>query len=196
MAGNGRLLIIDNFDSFTGILAQMVREEGAGDVVVVREDRLDPLAAGGFGRILISPGPGLPDDFPRMTEVIRRHASTHRILGVCLGLQAVVTSFGGKLNRLDQVRHGISIPVRVVEAEETLFKGIPPVFSAGFYHSWAADADSFPSVLKVTARSNDRMIMAIRHETFDLAGIQFHPESIMTPDGRTLLRNWLHAEIG
>jgi anthranilate synthase component II len=191
MGRDGRLLIIDNSDSFTRNLAQMAEEEGAGEVVVAREELLDPGMAAGFHRILISPGPGLPSDFPRMLEVIRRFSSDHSILGICLGLQAIAEVFGGKLIRMEEVRHGMTAEIKVHDPPDKIFKGLPVTFPAGLYHSWTVDPEHLPPALKVTALSREGYIMAVRHEAYSLCGLQFHPESIMTPQGRRLLNNWL-----
>lgn len=194
MGRDGRLLIIDNSDSFTRNLAQMAEEEGAGEIVVAREELLDPGMAAGFHRILISPGPGVPSDFPRMLEVIRRFSPDHNILGICLGLQAIAEVFGGKLRRMEEVRHGTTAEIKVIDSHEKIFKGLPETFPAGLYHSWAVDPEDLPPVLRVTALSGEGIIMAVRHEAYSLYGLQFHPESIMTPFGRRLLKNWISFE--
>ena len=193
MRGTGPLLIIDNFDSFTQNLAQMAEEEGAQGIEVVREDLLDPADAGRFPQILISPGPGLPSDFPRMLEVIRRFGSSRSILGICLGHQAIAEVFGGKLKRMEQVRHGTAVEMHVI-AGDPLFAGLPAHFTVGLYHSWAVDEKQIPADILVTGRSDEGVVMAISHRDFRVKGVQFHPESIMTPQGRRLLRNWL--EVG
>jgi anthranilate synthase component 2 len=191
MGRNGRLLIIDNFDSFTWNLVRMIEEEGAPVCEVVREDALDPGRCEDFDKIMISPGPGLPSDFPRMMEVIRRYSPTHTILGVCLGHQAIAEVFGGRLIRLEEVHHGITAEMQVRDEADSLFSMLPSTFSVGLYHSWTVDPASFPSALRITGNSADRNILALRHETYAARGVQFHPESIMTPWGRQLLRNWL-----
>lgn len=191
MEPNGRLLIIDNFDSFTWNLVRMVEEEGAAGFEVVREDTLDPERCAAFDKILVSPGPGLPSDFPRMMEVIRRYAPTHSILGVCLGHQAIAQVFGGALHRLKEVHHGVTAEMRILDERDPLFSNLPSRFMVGLYHSWAADPDSFPSSLQITGVSADGLILAVRHKSYAVRGVQFHPESIMTPAGRQLLKNWL-----
>jgi len=191
MATNGRLLIIDNFDSFTWNLVRMVEEEGAAGIEVVREDMLDPDRCAAFDKILVSPGPGLPSGFPRMMEVIRRYAPTRSILGVCLGHQAIVQVFGGNLSRLQEVHHGVTAEMQILDGGDPLFSKLPSLFTVGLYHSWAADPGSLPSSLKATGISADGLILAVRHESYAVRGVQFHPESIMTPAGRQLLKNWL-----
>lgn len=191
MERKGRLLIIDNFDSFTWNLVRMVEEEGAVAFEVAREDMLDPDGCAVFDKILISPGPGLPSDFPRMMEVIRRYSPTCNILGVCLGHQAIAEVFGGSLLRLQEVHHGVTTEMQVRDGADPLFTGIPPSFTVGLYHSWAVDPSSFPAALKVTGSSADGLILGLRHKSYAVRGVQFHPESIMTPTGRRLLRNWL-----
>lgn len=194
MERDGRLLIIDNSDSFTRNLAQMAEEEGARGIVVIREDLLDPDLAAGFSRILISPGPGLPSDFPRMLEVIRRFAPNRSILGICLGHQAIAEIFGGSLKRMEEVRHGMTAQMTILDPQDPLFTGLPGSFTVGLYHSWAVDPGLMPGSLKVTGISDEGSIMGIRHQVFQVRGLQFHPESIMTPMGRQLLKNWLTIE--
>jgi anthranilate synthase component II len=194
MEREGRLLIIDNSDSFTRNLAQMAEEEGALEIEVVREDLLDPDSAAGFSRILISPGPGLPSDFPRMLEVIRRFAPRRSILGICLGHQAIAEVYGGRLKKMDEVRHGMTTRMTITDPLDPLFTGLTGLITAGLYHSWAVDPGYLPPSLKVTGISEEGVIMGIRHQVYPLRGLQFHPESIMTPEGRRLLRNWLAIE--
>ena len=193
MDRTGAVLVIDNFDSFTWNLVRMLEEEGAAGIDVVREDRLEPENCGRYGKILISPGPGLPSAFPRMTEVIRLWAPTCDILGICLGHQAIAEAFGGRLFRQETVRHGMIAKVTLADPTDPLFDGIPSPMDAGLYHSWAVSRDDFPTELAVTGISSDGVIMALRHREFRVRGVQFHPESIMTKAGRRLLKNWLNA---
>ncbi len=185
-----KIAIIDNYDSFTYNLAHLVRSLG-GTVSVLRNDRfgLDELAA--FDKILLSPGPGIPSEAGLMPDVIRRYASDKPILGICLGEQAIGEAFGGTLVNLDSVFHGVQTPCRVV-ADDYLFAGLPAEFPVGRYHSWVVDADTMPSCLEATALSPEGQVMALRHRSLDLRGLQFHPESILTPDGETIINNWLN----
>jgi anthranilate synthase, component II (EC 4.1.3.27) len=185
-----KIAIIDNYDSFTYNLAHLVRSLG-GTVSVLRNDRfwLDELAA--FDKILLSPGPGIPSEAGLMPDVIRRYASDKPILGICLGEQAIGEAFGGTLVNLDSVFHGVQTPCSVV-ADDYLFAGLPAEFPVGRYHSWVVDADTMPSCLEATALSPEGQVMALRHRSLDLRGLQFHPESILTPDGETIINNWLN----
>lgn len=194
MNGKGPVLIIDNFDSFTRNLSQSAEEEGAGEIEIIREDALVPKDAGRFRKILISPGPGLPSDFPRMMEVIRLFAGKCSILGICLGHQAIAVTFGAKLRRMEQVRHGIPGEMEILEPADPLFSGVPGRISVGLYHSWEVDPQHVPQQIRITAISPGGTILAIRHSQYNLTGFQFHPESFMTTWGRRLIRNWLAGE--
>ena len=191
MVRDGALLVIDNFDSFTWNLVRMLEEEGATSFEVIREDLLVPEECARFGKILVSPGPGLPSDFPRMMECIRQFAPVCSILGICLGQQAIAEVFGGTLVRLEQVRHGVTATTRLLDPDDPLFHSMPPQFEAGLYHSWAVDPAALPASLRITAISAEGVVMSLRHESYPLRGVQFHPESIMTREGRQILRNWL-----
>lgn len=186
-----RLLIIDNNDSFTWNLVQMVRHCGAEDVTILKSDDIEIEEAGGYGMILISPGPGLPGDFPKNREIITRYGPTHRILGVCLGHQTIAESFGAELINLPHVNHGVTRILHTVGEPGYLFSGIFKDCAVGLYHSWAVDPQTIPECLEVTARSDDGLILALRHRIFDINGVQFHPESIMTPCGEQIIRNWI-----
>ena len=185
-----RIVIIDNYDSFTYNLAHLVKELGA-EVTVYRNDRfaLDALEA--FDKILLSPGPGIPSEAGLMPEVIRRYAGRKPILGICLGEQAIGEAFGGTLVNLTRVFHGVQTPCRVT-AEDYLFAGLPEAFPVGRYHSWVVDAASLPAALECTAVSPEGQVMALRHRELDIRGLQFHPESVLTPDGAKIITNWLN----
>jgi anthranilate synthase component 2 len=193
MLRNQSLLIIDNFDSFTYNLVQLVEEAWEGTYRVVREDKLSTVNPGLFDRILISPGPGSPAEFPGMCNVIRDHGRTKKMLGVCLGHQAIATVYGGRLLNLKRVNHGVTTGLHLVCTDESLFHGIGEDEQVGLYHSWEVDPETLPACLEVTARSDDGNILAIRHKSFSVKGIQFHPESIMTKAGMKILENWFHA---
>lgn len=184
-----KVTIIDNYDSFTYNLAHLVREMGV-DVEVFRNDKfaLEQLEA--FDKIILSPGPGVPDEAGLTLKVIETFAGQKPVLGVCLGHQAIGQYFGGKLTNLSTVYHGVSTPVHIVK-DDYLFKGLPNTFMAGRYHSWVVDKEDLPETLEIIAESDEGQIMALRHRTLDVRGIQFHPESVLTPDGKIIIENWL-----
>ena len=184
-----KTLIIDNYDSFTYNLAHLLKELGT-DVTVVRNDcsRL-PLVAT-YDKIVLSPGPGIPSEAGLLMDAIRTYAGQKPILGVCLGEQAIGEAFGAKLTNLSEVYHGVQTPVHVIRPDY-LFDGLPTEFPAGRYHSWVVSPDGLPDTLEVTALSSEGHIMALRHRTLDVRGIQFHPESVLTPQGKLILQNFL-----
>ena len=188
-----KILIIDNYDSFTYNLYHMVEAvmPDGFSLTVHRNDAISLGAVAAYDRIILSPGPGLPKDAGITREVIERYGHQKPILGVCLGHQAIGEVFGGKLLNLDRVLHGRAIKTRIVDKEEQLFWGCPDEFDTGRYHSWVIDPDSIPETLKVTAIDEQNLIMAIRHKTYNIRGVQFHPESIMTATGRQILSNWV-----
>ncbi len=189
------ILIIDNYDSFTYNLYHLVEAimPGTGTLTVMRNDALAPEGAGRYDKIIISPGPGLPKDAGITCEVIRQYADKKSILGVCLGHQAIAEVFGGKLINLPKVLHGKAIHTRVTDKEEPLFFGCPEHFETGRYHSWVIDPGSMPHDLRITAMDEKELIMAVSHIEYDVKGVQFHPESIMTPAGRQILSNWVYG---
>ena len=187
------VLLIDNDDSFTWNLVELARQCGVCDVVVRPNDSITPAEALTFDGVLLSPGPGVARDAGRLCEVIRVCAPCTRILGVCLGHQAIAEVFGAAVERLDTVFHGVTTAVRVVDEEELLFRTIASPFTAGLYHSWAVARERFPADLVLTAVSDEGLVMGLRHRHFDVRGVQFHPESFMTPSGMTLFRNWLEG---
>lgn len=183
------IVIIDNYDSFTYNLSHLVKELGAA-VTVLRNDRFRLPDLEGYDKILLSPGPGIPEEAGLLPDVIRTYAGKKPILGICLGEQAIGEVMGGRLVNLQEVYHGVQTPVTLT-ADDYLFHGLPRQIAVGRYHSWVVDRDSLPDCLEVTAVSEEGYIMALRHRTFDVRGIQFHPESVLTPDGMVLLQNWL-----
>ena len=201
------IVIIDNYDSFTYNLAHSVKELGA-ETDVLRNDCFDIKELERYDKIILSPGPGTPDEAGLLLDVIRTYAGRKSILGVCLGEQAIGQVFGGKLTNLDEVFHGIQTQIRIGNdelpdgkpvsnkqqlslASDYLFSGLPSEILVGRYHSWVVDTEDFPEELAIPALSPEGQIMALKHRTFDIHGIQFHPESILTPDGKTILRNWI-----
>ena len=186
-----RVLVFDNYDSFTYNLVHMVEKimHGKVDVMLNDSPRLELINR--YDKIILSPGPGLPAEAGDLLQVISEYASSKSILGVCLGHQAIGESFGARLLNLEQVYHGLATPVTLLEPYDRLFEGFPAKFPAGRYHSWIIDRKGLPDCFQVTAEDDEGRIMAIRHHQYDLAGVQFHPESILTPGGENLLRNWL-----
>lgn len=186
-----KLLVVDNYDSFTYNLVELVRKIGVCECEVEKSNELRIEKVAGFDKILFTPGPGLPEDFPAMFEILERYSGTKSILGVCLGHQAIGKFYGAKLINFNNVVHGISKPARVIDRNGRLFKGLPEVINVGLYHSWFVSKENFPQQLKITAVTDEGIIMAISHRTLDLNGVQFHPESIMTSHGEAIIRNWL-----
>lgn len=185
-----KIVIIDNYDSFTYNLSHLVKELGA-EVTVLRNDSFPIEELETYDKILLSPGPGIPKEAGLLLEVIRTYAGKKPILGVCLGEQAIGEVFGGKLTNLSEVYHGIQSPIRIT-ASDYLFEGLPEEILVGRYHSWIIDRENFPDALEITAVSQEGYIMALRHKDFDVQGIQFHPESVLTPDGKKIISNWLN----
>jgi anthranilate synthase component II len=188
-----KIMVLDNYDSFTYNLVHLVKELSGGEVDVHRNDSISPDDVAVYDKIIISPGPGVPDEAGITKELIARYAPTKSILGVCLGCQAIGEVFGGSLMNLSKVYHGVKTDILVSEGNDPLFRDVPEVFEAGRYHSWAVSEKDLPACLKVTARDGDGMIMALSHTEYDVRGVQFHPESIMTEQGRKIVDNWLKS---
>ena len=187
-----KIVIIDNYDSFTYNLSHLVKELGA-DVTVLRNDQFELPQLQAFDKIILSPGPGIPSEAGLLLDVIRTYAGSKPMLGVCLGHQAVGEVFGGKLTNLSDVFHGVATEGTQL-GNDPIFDGLPRRITMGRYHSWVVDNDGFPDCLEVTAVSDEGQIMALRHRQYNIHGIQFHPESVLTPDGRTIVSNWLKLE--
>lgn len=188
------ILLIDNYDSFTYNLSQYLEEEGGEDVEVTvwRNDQFDIDDVECFDKIVLSPGPGVPDEAGLLKAVIRRYAPTKPILGVCLGEQAIGEVFGAEIYNLNTVFHGIQSSVRIV-ASDYIFDNLSDSIKVGRYHSWVVGKEDFPAELEVTAVSDEGQVMALKHRRYDVHGIQFHPESILTPEGRTIIRNFIYG---
>jgi anthranilate synthase component 2 len=184
-----RLLILDNYDSFTYNIVHAVRQLGVNPDVV-RNDRISLPDFEQYDKIIISPGPGIPSEAGILTQFLAEYADRKPILGVCLGHQAIGERFGARLRNLDDVYHGIQTPININVADY-IFDGLDRRLPVGRYHSWIVDTADFPSVLEVTATDEEGNIMAMRHRQFDVRGVQFHPESILTPDGLRIFDNWL-----
>lgn len=184
-----KIAIIDNYDSFTYNLSHLVKESGA-DVTVFRNDCFTIGQLEGFNKIILSPGPGIPSEAGLMPEVIREYAGRKPILGVCLGHQAIGEHFGGTLENLANVFHGVATEGTQF-GNDYLFDGLPRRITMGRYHSWVVRKENLPDCLEITAESDEGQIMAMRHKDYDIRGIQFHPESIMTVNGKNIIENWI-----
>ena len=185
-----KILVIDNYDSFTYNLVHALKKFEGVEVTVKRNDEVSDEEPGFYDKIVFSPGPGIPVEAGSMLSVIRNYAGKKPLLGVCLGHQAIGESFGGTLQNMNNVLHGIATPINVI-AKSYLFKDMPATFDAGRYHSWIVEKDSLPSVLEITSLDNEGRIMSFQHREFDIQGVQFHPESILTPLGEKILENWV-----
>lgn len=186
-----KILILDNYDSFTYNLVHLVEEIGIGEVSVFRNDKISLADVANYDKIILSPGPGLPEEAGIMPQLIKEYAGKKPIFGVCLGHQAIGEAFGAKLFNLSRVLHGVSSPINITDTNELIFQNVPQGVKIGHYHSWAVANEDLPDTLRVTAVSGDGTIMAMRHKEFDVCGVQFHPESVLTEHGRTMLENWL-----
>ncbi|MCD7926348.1 glutamine amidotransferase-related protein [Bacteroidaceae bacterium] len=187
-----KIVIIDNYDSFTYNLSHLVKELGA-EVTVLRNDTFHLEALEAFDKIILSPGPGIPSEAGLLLDVIKTYAGKKPILGVCLGEQAIGEAFGARLTNLSEVFHGVQTPISVTQSPDYIFNGLPSEIPVGRYHSWVVDTKDFPESLEVTAVSREGYIMALKHKEYDVHGIQFHPESVLTPDGKTMIANFLNA---
>ena len=200
-----KILIFDNYDSFTYNLVHLVEKITHEKVDVYRNDKIPLEKVKEYDKIILSPGPGVPSEAGLLLPLIKEYAATKSILGVCLGHQAIGEAFGGRLTNLSSVFHGVATPVNVVNRQtpvktvnsqrstvnSQLFKGLPETFNAGRYHSWIISKENFPDELEITAEDENGFIMALQHKTYDVQGVQFHPESVLTPDGEKIMRNWL-----
>jgi anthranilate synthase component 2 len=215
-----KILIFDNYDSFTYNLVHLVEKITHEKVDVRRNDQISLEDIKVYDKIILSPGPGVPSEAGLLLPLIKEYAATKSILGVCLGHQAIGEAFGGKLTNLSSVFHGVATPVKVVTGKQSmvnaeivndessnvnanalvphpsrqkLFNGLPDTFEVGRYHSWIIDTEGFPEELEITAEDENGFIMALQHKTYDVQGVQFHPESVLTPNGEKIMRNWLNS---
>jgi anthranilate synthase component 2 len=219
MPNDMKILVFDNYDSFTYNLVHLVEKIIHSRVEVFRNDQIALDKVMEYDKIILSPGPGIPDEAGLLLPLIRQYAASKSILGVCLGHQAIGEAFGGRLVNLSTVYHGVATEIEVrskrtedgsrktedrdgdagfgkgidmsLDAESFLFKGLPDRFAVGRYHSWIVSEEGFPEALEITARDENGFIMALQHKQYDVQGVQFHPESVLTPDGETMIRNWL-----
>lgn len=190
-----KILIFDNYDSFTYNLVQLIRAITGREPTVKRNDKITLKEVAAFSKILLSPGPGLPQNAGIMLQLIRHYSATKSILGICLGHQAIGLAFGGQLIKQEKVYHGVTAPLCLTGIKDRLFTGIPENISVGRYHSWILDKKGFPEALQITATDHAGEIMGIRHRDYDVQGLQFHPESVLTPHGAAIVQNWLKNEL-
>ena len=194
-----KILVFDNYDSFTYNLVHLVNSIVKDQVDVYRNDEIPLEKVAAYDKIILSPGPGIPSEAGLLLPLIKEYAAKKSILGVCLGHQAIGEVFGGKLINLSTVYHGVATPVTFIEntslskASSQLFKDLPGQIQVGRYHSWIVSEENFPPELEITAVDENGYIMALQHKTYDVQGVQFHPESVLTPDGATILKNWLQS---
>jgi len=186
-----KVLIIDNYDSFTFNLAQMVNENGKYEADIIYSDCIDADTIEHYNKIIFSPGPGIPSDSGIMQYIVNRFGNRKSILGICLGHQAIAEAFGGKIYNLGRPCHGIKQRMRIVDRTDYIFRGLPSEIYVGLYHSWAVSESGLPAGLRITALSTSGVIMAVSHVSYDIKGVQFHPESVMTDTGSRIMNNWL-----
>ena len=190
-----KILVFDNYDSFTYNLVHLVEKITGEKVDVCRNDQIALAEVAAYDKIILSPGPGIPEEAGLLLPLIKEYAASKSILGVCLGHQAIAEAFGGNLTNLSTVFHGVATQIQIGNRQnaiaKSLFEKLPDEIKVGRYHSWIVSDEKFPQELEVTARDENGFIMALQHKTFDVQGVQFHPESVLTPDGEQILRNWL-----
>ena len=185
-----KILLFDNYDSFTYNLVHAIKSIGYKNVDVYRNDKIELSQVDQYDKIILSPGPGLPSESGLMMQLIKEYAKKKSILGVCLGHQAIAEAYGAKLENIPKVFHGVQTAIKIV-GEDYLFKGLPKEILAGRYHSWIVSKDKFSTELEITAEDEAGDIMALKHKELDLHGVQFHPESILTPEGVQIIQNFL-----
>ena len=186
-----KILVFDNYDSFTYNLVHLVEKITGEKVYVYRNDEIALADVAAYDKIILSPGPGIPEEAGLLLPLIKEYAATKSILGVCLGHQAIAEAFGGTLTNLSTVFHGVATPIKILDTRSQVLDGLPDEIEVGRYHSWIVSDENFPDQLEVTARDENGYIMGLQHKSFDVQGVQFHPESVLTPDGEKIMRNWL-----
>jgi len=184
------ILVIDNYDSFTYNLVHYL-EDSDYKVIIFRNDEFDLEEVEAFDKILLSPGPGIPEEAGLLKEVIQKYSATKSILGICLGQQAIAEVFGGSLINLKNVYHGVASNITILVDDEPLFEGLGKQLEVGRYHSWVVNSEGFPADLEITSVDENGQIMSLRHRKFDVRAVQFHPESVLTPEGKKIIENWL-----
>ena len=185
-----KVLVIDNYDSFVYNLVHYLEELDC-EVTVVRNDKFLLEGVENYHKILLSPGPGIPDEAGELKNIIKQYAASKSILGVCLGQQAIGEVFGGTLNNLSEVFHGVATKATILVDDEPLFNGLEKEIEIGRYHSWVVSKEDFPEVLEITSVDKNGQIMSLRHRHYDVRGVQFHPESVLTPKGKQIIKNWV-----
>ncbi len=185
-----KIIVIDNYDSFTYNLVHYLEDLNC-QVNVFRNDEFEIEELEKFDKIVLSPGPGIPDEAGLLKQVIKTYAETKSILGVCLGQQAIGEVFGGSLINLEKVYHGVATTIKITNPDEVLFRDLPNEFEVGRYHSWVVSSEDFPNDLIITSIDENGQIMSLKHSKFDVRGVQFHPESVLTPNGKKILENWV-----
>lgn len=186
-----KILVLDNYDSFTYNLVQMIEQIIGAEVDVFRNDKIALEDINNYDKIILSPGPGIPEEAGILLDVIKKYAPTKSIFGVCLGQQAIAEAFGGSLINLSEIYHGVATEAKQV-SDHILFNNLPETLEVGRYHSWAVNPDDFPTVLEITSIDNNGMIMSLKHKTYDVHAVQYHPESILTPKGKLIIENFLN----
>ncbi|WP_439505650.1 anthranilate synthase component II [Sediminibacterium sp.] len=191
-----KILVFDNYDSFTYNLVHAIAHLTGIQPDVCKNDEIDLSQVKQYDKIVLSPGPGIPSEAGLLLPLIKEYASTKSILGVCLGHQAIGEVFGGKLVNLSKVFHGVATPIQIEKLDNgstsSLYNGLTDIFEVGRYHSWVVSDDNFPNCLQITAKDETGLIMGLAHKTYDVEGVQFHPESILTPSGEKIIQNWLN----
>lgn len=186
-----KILVIDNYDSFTYNLVHAVKKITGLPVTVCRNDEIELQEIDEYDKIILSPGPGIPSEAGLLLDIIKEYAPTKSMLGVCLGHQAIGEVFGGKLHNMNKVIHGIATPITIISRTSCLFDEIADSFDAGRYHSWIIERDNLPECFEITSLDNEGLVMSMKHKEYDVEGVQFHPESVLTPEGEKMLKNWL-----
>ncbi|NQU53060.1 MAG: aminodeoxychorismate/anthranilate synthase component II [Bacteroidetes bacterium] len=189
-----KILVIDNYDSFTYNLVHAIKKISGLPVDVFRNDEISLEEIEKYDKIVLSPGPGIPEEAGLLLDIIKEFAPRKSILGVCLGHQAIGEAFGGKLHNMNRVLHGIATPVELTQISSVLFQGLPNSFEVGRYHSWIVENEELPACFDVTSYDKEGMIMSMQHKEYDVQGVQFHPESVLTPLGEKIIENWLNLD--
>lgn len=188
-----RILVIDNYDSFTYNLVHAIKKISGQPVDVFRNDEISLEEIQKYDKIVLSPGPGIPEEAGLLLDIIKEYAPKKSMLGVCLGHQAIGEVFGGKLHNMNRVLHGIATPVKLTQNKSKLFEGLPDSFDVGRYHSWIVEDENLPDCFEVTSYDNEGQVMSMQHKEYDVQGVQFHPESVLTPLGEKIIKNWLES---
>jgi anthranilate synthase component II len=186
-----KILMLDNYDSFTYNLVHYIEKITNQKIDVYRNDKISLEEVNAYDKIILSPGPGIPDEAGIMKQLIKQYGSTKSILGVCLGHQAIGEVYGGKLLNMNKVYHGVATKIHLLQKNK-LFEGVPDVFEAGRYHSWIISNENVPDCLEILAEDDEKRIMALKHKEHNVYGVQFHPESVLTPDGMKMITNWIN----